>query len=227
MKRVAIVLLILLVSSSLYAGDIAKFANLGFSDDSRYFMFGQYGVVDDGTGLYAELYLVDVPGNRFVPGGSHRQSYADRPDPGQDGFGALMTLYRDTIEKTRTYRVNHMASGRLLYLLVDGEEPRPVLSFRDFQSGRSYRVELLQSTFGSGDSVSASFHVNLTVTSGSEERYYTVGLPDYRREGVTSYRIRRIYSSPDDASLVFVVEKREHADTGFDVRYMVESVRIN
>ena len=226
MKRIAIAVLVLLMSTLLYAGDIATFANLGFSDDSRYFMFGLYGVIDDGTGQYAELYLVDVPGNRFVPRGAYSSTYEQIPDPGQTGFGALMTLFRDSIESTAQYRVNHMESGRLLYLLFDGAEPKPTLSFRDFETGRALRVELLQSKFGSGEHVSASFHINLTVTTDAGDSYHTVGIPDYRRSGVSDYRIRRIYSAPDDGSLVFVIEKTEYSDSGTNVRYMVETVRI-
>ena len=226
MKRLATFFLIFLLTFPIFAGDIAKFANFGFSDDSRYFMFGFYGVTENGTGQYSELYVVDVAGNRFVPHGAQKKTYDNQPDPGQDGFGAMLTLYRDTIDRYGDYHVNHMESGRLLYLLVDGEEPKPVLSFRDFETGRSYRVELLQSTFGEGKDVSASFHINLTVTTGSDEHYFTVGLPDYRRDGVESYQIRRIYSAPDDEALVFIVEKQEYAERGFGIRYMVESVEI-
>ncbi len=228
MKRIVIMCLVFLVSFALYAGDIASFANLGFSDDSRYFMFGVYGIADDGAGQYAELYLVDVPGNRFASGGSNKAVYDEPAMPGQDGFGALITLYRDSIDRTKRYRINHLRSGRLLYVLVDGDTPKPVLTFRDFETGRNYRVELLQSTFGAGESVSASFHINLTVTaSDGAETYHTVGIPDYRRAGVRSYRIRWILSSPDDKSLVFVVEREQYADVGVNVRYMVETVQLH
>jgi predicted secreted protein len=225
-KRVALITLVLLASSLSYAGDVAQFVNLGFSDDSRYYMFGLYGVVDDGTAQYGELYVVDVAGNRFVPDGVRRKVFDVRPEVGQDGFGAFLTLFRDSVGSTEKHRIDHMKGGRLLYLLIDGEEPKPVLSFRDFESGRSYRIELLQSTFGSGAQVSASFHINLTVSMSGGDRYFTVGLPGYRRDGVQSYRIKRIYSSPDDSSLVFVIEKREYAENGFDVRYMIETVSI-
>ena len=190
-------------------------------------MFGSYGVSEDALGLFAEIHIVDVAGNRFVPNGSHRKEYDEVPDPGSDGFGAMLSLYRQTVEKTQTYGINHLKSGRLLYLLIDGQEPKPVLEFRDFQTGRKYRVELLQSSFGADKQVSASFHINLTVTTATGDRYYTIGLPDYRREGVESYLIKRIFSSPDDSSLVFLVEKSVYAETGFDVRYMVESVKLN
>jgi len=224
-KRIAIAILVLL-NSLLYAGDVATFANLGFSNDSKYFMFGLYGIIEDGSGQYAELHLVDVQGNRFVPGGSHRASYDQIPDAGQTGFGALVTLFRANIERSDRYDVNHMESGRLLYLLIDGDEPKSELSFRDFETGRSFEVELRQSTSGSNEAVRSAFHINLTVSAGGLEDRFTIGLPDYMREGVTSYRIRRIYASPDDSALVFVIEKFEHADSGHDIRYMVETVRV-
>ena len=61
--------LILLGASLLFAGDIARFVNLGFSHDNRYFMFAQYGVKEGTSFPYADLFVVDVPTNRFASQG--------------------------------------------------------------------------------------------------------------------------------------------------------------
>lgn len=228
MKRVACALIFVFAVHGVFAGDIAEFVNLGFSNDGRFFMFGQYGIQETGQKPYADLYLVDVRRNAFVENGRKSAVYDQDITPGQDGHGALFTLYRDSVQLARTYTINHMNGGRLLYLLVDGEKPKETLRFRDFDTGSSFDISLLQDSFGSGDSVSASFHINMTVQSaGAESRHYTVGLPSYRRPGVLRYRIQRIFYGPEEESVVFVVEKELQAESGVDVRYMVETLYLD
>jgi predicted secreted protein len=215
------------VVSQGFAGDIASFQNLGFSEDGRYYMFGQYGIIEDSLKHYAQLYTVDVRANRFVPGGTLDAVYDELLEPGQSGLGALFTLYRSADSLVSRYRINHMMPGRLLYILVNGDTPKAHLEFRDFSGGKSYVVDLLQSTFGSGENVSASFHINLSVTDKTGARqHYTVGLPNYRRDGVHGYQIRQILIAPDETSLVFIVEKKENAESAVNIRYMVETVQI-
>ncbi|MBN1685433.1 MAG: DUF2259 domain-containing protein [Spirochaetales bacterium] len=227
MKRALGFCLLLLVACSVSAGDIASFQNLGFSENGRYFMFGQYGIVEDSLKHYAQLYTVDVLANRFVPNGALEAVYEEQLEPGQTGIGALFTLYQKANPIVSNYRINHMISGRLLYILINGQEPKPHLEFQDFVAGKRYKVDLLQSSFGSGKNVSASFHINLSVTDkNGTQKHFTVGLPDYRREGVRRYQIRQILLAPDGASVVFIVEKEQNAETGVDIRYMVETVQV-
>lgn len=223
----AILCLMLLLTAVMYAGDIATFVNLGFSDDSRNYMFGYYGADEMSAKLYAELYIVDVRANRFVPSGSKKSTGGEQISPGQDGIGALFALYKGAVGLVQTHGINHMKTGRLLYLLVDGEEPKAELDFRDFETGRSYAISLIQTSTGSEDSASSAFHINVTATSanGLVQRY-VVGLPGYFREGVRKYRILQILSSPDESSLVFVVEKEQAADSGVNVRYMIETLHL-
>ncbi len=227
MKQIAAICALIVTGATLFAGDIATFVDLGFSNDSRYYMFGNYGIDESGVKQYADLYVVDVWSNSFTSDGVKSGEYDRQAAPGQDGFGAMMTLYRESIATVRSFNIDHMNSGRLLYLLVDGDKPKSELEFRDFETGRKYSIALLQSTFGSGEQVSSSFHINLTVTTKSDDSgYYTIGLPDYRRSGVRSYRISRVLSSPDDASLVFVIEKEMYGEDGLDIRYMIETVKL-
>ena len=227
MKRVLLFCLLLSLAGIGFAGDIASFQNLGFSDNGKYFVFGQYGVFQDSLELYAELYTVDVRANRFVPNGSLTATYGEKLEPGNTGIGALFTLFRSADDLIDRYGINHMKVGRLLYILVNGDAPKSHLEFRDFTTGRSYTIDLVQARSGSGDSVSSSFHVNLAVKEkNGSQKYYTVGLPNYRRAGVLQYKIRRIILSPDGMSLVFIVEKEEVSDSGINIRYMVETVNI-
>ena len=55
----------LLCAVPLFANDIAWFQNLGFSANSNYFMFGQYGISEENSKPYAESYIIDVGANKF------------------------------------------------------------------------------------------------------------------------------------------------------------------
>lgn len=226
-KRVLLFCLLLLLAGFGFAGDIASFQNLGFSENGKYFVFGQYGVMEDSLNLYAELYAVDVHKNSFVPNGTRTAVYDEKLEPGNNGIGALFTLFRSAESLIKQYNINHMKTGRLLYILVNGDEPKSHLEFRDFSSGRAYTIDLIQTRSGTDESVTSSFHINLAVKDKTgSQKFYTVGLPNYRRQGVIQYKIRRILLSPDESSLVFVVEKEEINESGVNVRYMVETVTI-
>ena len=225
MKKILCISLLLIVTAAAFAGDIARFVNLGFSNDGKYFAFGLYGAEEKTFNLYAEMYMVDVRANRFVANGVKQTKYDEKIQPGQDGIGALFSLYRGSNQLIQQYAVNHMTTGRLLYILVNGDEPKSNLEFRDFTAGRRYKIDLIQSQLGAEEAPSAAFHINLTVTEkGGTVKTLTVGLPDYQRKGVIQYRIQRILLSPEGRSLVFVVEKEEQAESGVNIRYMVETV---
>jgi predicted secreted protein len=227
-NRVRIALVIFaLTAHAAFAGDVATFVNLGFSSDSSIFMFAQYGIDGETSHPYAELYTVDVPENSFVRGGVHTRSFDVEPQPGQDGRGALYTVLEQQREQVSEYGVDHLQQGRLIYLLVNGEEPKSEISFRDFNTGNRFHVNLKQTAQGEGEDARASFHIQLSVNlaDGGVEAH-TVGRPGYQREGVLNYVIREIILAPDGRSLVFVVEKTEQAEEGSNIRYMVETVRF-
>jgi predicted secreted protein len=207
---------------------VATFVNLGFSEDSGTFMFGQYGVRSEDTRAYAEIYTVDVDKNRFVKGGRVKEVYDTEIEPGQDGKGALFELLHEVAPLAERYRVNHLATGRVVYLLIDGDEPKERLKFRDFYHGDSYVLSLVQQQFGEGANVRSSFHINIAVTDkAGKTETYTLGLPDYTRDGVLSYRIKQVFFSPDERGLVCVVEKHIREEDGKSIRYMVETARLN
>jgi predicted secreted protein len=220
-KRLTLVgALFLLGALAAFAGDVAQFVNLGFSADSKYFMFGQYGISEKTSAPWAETYLVDVAKNAYAPAGARKVAYTRAAEPGTTGLGALLTVLGDALPQTRQYRVDHMLSGRLLYILVDGVVPTEVLEFRDFQTGRSYAVTLVRSG-------STSFHISAKVTEkNGTVREITAGDPSIQRPGVKSYLVRQILLAPDGSSLVFVVQKDEQDTKGSNVRFMVETARL-
>lgn len=218
--------LVLLIPAA--AGDIATFVNLGFSPDSSYFMFGQYGI-ESGTGKpFAEIYLVDTKKNDFVAKGSVKKAYEAALEPGQGCEGAFYSLFGDSVGLAQKYRIDHLSPGRLLYVLLDGEEPPATLSFRDFKTEASYDVALQKSVAESKEAgVSSSFGLTLSFKAkdGIAKRV-TAGNADLKRPGVRDYVIRRILLAPDGKTLVFIIEKHLSDKGDQAVRYMVETVKL-
>ena len=211
------------------ANDVASFVNLGFSKDDNVFMFAQYGIqeVNNNHSVYADIYTVNVPMNTFVSNGVANAAYYEDLSSGQDGSGALYTLLPTVTHLVKQHAINHFNQGRLIYLLVNGENPRPILQFRDFQTGNHYVVEMKQTARGSGASGSAAFHLTIAVTFADQQvKTYQVGLPNYFRKGINQYQIRQIVSTLNRKALVIVIEKITHTDMGQSIRYMVETLKI-
>ncbi|MBN1241929.1 MAG: DUF2259 domain-containing protein [Spirochaetales bacterium] len=228
MKRtIAIFIAATLAAMPVFAGDVPTLVNLGFSPDSAYFLFGQYGL-DGSSGVpYAELYLVDAKKNDFVKDGVARFVAKSPLEAGQDPAGALFGLYRDRIALVQKYRIDHLAQGRILYLLVDGEDPSDPISFRDFATGDRWTTMLRQVVVEKGDDASSSFSIDVKLTTkAGTEKSFSAGNPTFVRKGVRGYVIRRILIAPDGRTLVFIVEKKLVAKGGDSVRYMVETIRI-
>ncbi len=227
MKKVALFFILFMCTVFIYAGDIATYVNLGFSRDSSIFMFGQYGISGKGTKAYADLYTVNVRKNIFVKDGVMEKIFPDKIFPGQDGLGGLLMLLHSASNLVTKYHINHIETGRIIYILVDGDKPKDRLEFRDFDKSTGYVLTLVQEKFGNGKTVRSSFHINLAITDKyNKTRTYTVGNPDYKRKRVQNYRIKQVLFSPNGKSLIIVVEKEILSDTGKNVRYMVETLPL-
>ena len=230
-RRFALVLLLIFVAMLAAGGDIAMFENLGFSRDARVFLFGQYGIDAENGMPYAEMYAVDVSSNSYVSGGTLvSDGLLGTGDTvplslGQDGRGALFHLIGEAHDLIGRYDVDHLSNGRPIYILVDGEEPKERIAFRDFNTNTRYALVLHQEQRDVEDSVEAGFHVELTVTyEDDRSKTTTIGRPGYLRSDIRQYRITQVLLSPDEDSIVIVVEKQS-ADGS--VRYMVETARID
>ncbi len=226
-KRFALVgALFLAVASFASTGDIALFVNLGFSSDSKYFMFGQYGILEKNSTPWADSYIVDVRANAYAPRGANRFSSNQPVEPGASAVGALLNTLNDTLAQKK-YRIDHLLTGRLLYVLIDGEQAADTLEFRDFPSGRSYKVSLIQGSGTTGSYPSASFSLAISIVEkDGRTRTLTAGNSSYRRPGVRAYHIKQIILAPDGNSLVFLIQKEEQDSRGDNIRYMVETVRV-
>ncbi len=117
--------------------------------------------------------------------------------------------------------------GRLLYILVDGQQPPGTLEFRDFQSGGSYTIDLRQSSTTNTSEVRSSFGLTVTVTQkDGTSRTLTTGSPTLERLGVKAYHVKEILLAPDNASLVFLIQRQELDTDGDNIRYMVETLKM-
>lgn len=226
-KKALLSACILLVALAGWCGDVAQFDNLGFSPDGRYFMFGQHGILEKSSFPYAEISIVDVPANAFVPQGVKKVSYAKAVEPGASGLGALLNALGDMAAEKRQYRIDHLATGRLLYLLVDGVDPAETLEFRDFPAGTSYAVTLLQTAGTKDGAPAAAFSLAVTVMGrDGKAKNLLVGNPGLQRAGVKAYRVKQVLLGPGEAALVFVIQKEETDGAAVNIRYMVETVRL-
>jgi predicted secreted protein len=225
----AILIMFLTCVSALWAGDSAVFVDLGFSPDGRTYMFGQHGVLSPSLRPWAELYIVDVATNRFVQNGraSFTQNTAIRA--GQDGSGILHRLVSDNANLINRHNINFQNQGLPLYISREVNLPThgERIEFRDFLSGNQYRAQLVPTIIGSGQNVSSRFQINLEVRSpNGQTRNYTVGTPNFVRQRIAQYNIKRVIIDSTGNSVIFVIEMRRVAENGFDIRYMVEAVRL-
>jgi len=209
--------------SGLSARDTATFVDLGFSPDSRTFMFAQYGVQAGTLRPWADLFIVDVPGNNYVSGG--RISYThDRPVVfGQNGSGAFHSALIRNSSLVETHRINPSMQGRPLFIALDNAASTEI-EFRDFETGALYRAALIQTTEGSGASLRSAFHINVEREArDGTRRNYVVGSPHLSRPLIASYRIRQARVFGD--AMIFVIETQKQEGGTIAIRYMVEALR--
>ncbi len=229
MKRVlSLTSLFLLFLASLFAGDKAEFVNLGFSPKGDYFLFGQYGFSPEKVQSYADVYLVNVAKNRFVSGSVFSGEYKGRLEPGQSPDGALFSLLEFVIPVRKKYNIDFLRKGRPLYIRIsDNEGPLDVLEFRDFETGASYTLKLIQSVDkGKGEKAlsESSFYIDMVYTPRNGAAVpFVIGHPDFKRKGIVSYRIERVMTDPENKALIIIIAK---IDMDLNVRYMVETLRV-
>ncbi len=230
-RKIFIIAILALIGGFLWAGDTATFVDLGFSPDGKIYMFGQYGVQSATLKPWADLYIVDVPLNNFVSGGRISYVHPNSVVAGQDGSGALYKLTAQNAALAERYRVDYLFQGKPLYIALEdngSEENRPSIDFRDFESGVDYRASLVPFVEGSGEELKSSFYINLESTAkNGAKRTYTVGTPQLKRPLIESYTISKVMIAPRDGSMIFVIKMKRQTSAGdFDIRYMVEAVRL-
>jgi predicted secreted protein len=229
-KYLCYLIIVFIPGTALWAGDSASFVDLGFSQDGKIYMFAQYGVQSKTLKPWADLFVVDVPRNNFVSGGKISYTHDSPVIAGQDGSGALFRIITQNASLADKYSINFLFQGQVLYISLDNggvTVPEEAIEFRDFELGAFYKAALVSYTEGAGANLKSSFYINLerTAKDGSKKSY-TVGTPQLKRPLIVSYRIKKVMVAPGDGSMIFVIEMKKQGSEGFDIRYMVEALRL-
>jgi len=222
-------MVLFLGAAGLWAGDTASFVDLGFSPDGGTYMFAQYGLQSRSLKPWADLFIVDVNRNNFVNGGKLSYVHDSPVVSGQDGSGALYRLIARNASLADKYQINYCLQGQPLYVALDTTAPAGLtpIEFRDFDSGASYLASLIPTVEGSGTALKSSFYINLERTDrDGSKKVYTIGTPQLKRPLIAAYRIRKVVMAPHDGSMIFVIEMKQQGIGDFDIRYMVEALRL-
>jgi predicted secreted protein len=229
-RKILIVVIFALIMGVSWAGDTATFVDLGFSPDGKIFMFGQYGIQSATLKPWADLYIVDVPLNNFVADGRINYVHPNAVVAGQDGSGALYRLAAKNAALAERYKVDYLFQGKPLYIALEdsnGEEYKATIDFRDFEAKIDYKASLIPQIEGSGADLKSSFYINLESTAANGvKKTYTVGTPQLKRPLIASYTISKVMIAPKDGSMILVIKMQKWTETGYDIRYMVEAVRL-
>ena len=225
MKKFVFIAFCLLSAFAATANDVASFVNLGFSDNSRFFLFAETGQNLEKGQIYANGYLVDVVKNQFVRNGVKKAVYEGSVNAGYSDAGALFNLLAEWNNFLKPYSINHLNTGRLIYSLEPGAEAKNVLTYRDFFTKKNYEIELNQ--MKTENPLKSSFFISVKVTDANGNRLAkVVGMPDFQRENVSDYFIRQVIISPDNKQIVFVIAKTVIIDGETSIRYMVETLSL-
>ncbi len=220
------------LSAGLWAGDVAVFKNLGFSPDSRYFQFAQYGIDATTQNPWVETYTVDVVKNDFTARGKARSVFPVGVTLGDDGLKALLAHLEKFGPARAQWKLDYLQQGRPIYFRVTGEatsQDYDNLQVLDYKTGRNYTVVLKKTLTPKGAVVSSSFFLTLEVKDkgGKVLGSYKVGNPSVVRAGVQNYTVTQMILTPNERSLIFVIEREEtDGQGGLNLRTMVETVTL-
>jgi len=225
-------ILLFCVNGGLSAGDVAVFKNLGFSPDSRYFQFAQYGIDAATQNPWVETFTVDVVRNDFTVGGKARSTFPVGVTLGDDGLKALLAHLEKYGPERAKWKLDYLQQGRPIYFRVTGEssaQDYDNLQVLDYKTGRNYAISLKKTITPKGAAVSSSFYLTLDVKdkAGKSLGTYKVGNPAVVRPEVQNYTVTQLILTPNERSLIFVIEKEEtDGQGGLNLRTMVETVTL-
>lgn len=233
-KLLSGILLMTITFAALFAGDVATFVDKGFSEDGKYYIFGQYGRTDKKYQGWAEIYQVDISKNDYVDGGVFRTkpSAVTADKNGIQVYEALEAKSYYYFKKINTKKAD---PDHVLYVCEDvNKTGTDKIVFKDFRSddmenADSYSIQLVSTVINSGKNVKSSFYILVEKKdkTGNVIASKKVGSPDIVRKGISNYKIERIMCDESEQRFIFVVEKILEDDTGISIRYMVEAAEID
>lgn len=232
-KILTIAAAVILTAASAFAGDAASFVDIGFSEDGKTYIFGTYGKTDKNYEPWAEIYTVDVAANEFVKGEVFKSKKGD-VSPNASGKDAFDKLKSSTEWKIGKYNAKPANAKTLLYLRdSESKGDTEEIVFKDFENSTEdhsvfYNVRLVPEYEGYEKNVKSKFYINVVRKDENGDVLSTikVGTPDFKRKGISSYKIDKIFTDASGKSLVFIVQKKLEDNTGTSIRYMVETYRF-
>ncbi len=217
-----------------FAGDSAVLVDNGFSADGNYYIFGQYGKIDKKFQGWAEIYTVDVLKNDYVDNEVYRvkPSAVTFDKTGKEVYESLAGKNYLSIKK---YNCAQNSPEQILYIREEEKKTgTDEIEFKDFISSVSddqayYKVVLVPTVYGEGINVKSSFYIDIEKldSKGAVLASQKIGNPGITRKGVKNYKIERIVCDKTGKKLVFIVEKTMEDKTGINIRYMIETARLN
>ncbi len=232
MKKIIAFICSFFLAALVFAGDAAVFDDIGFSEDGKTYIFGQYGKTDKTYKAWAEIYTVDVAANDYVKGEVYKLSASkSNENSGKRNYEDL----KNSVEwKIAKYKANPASAENLLFVR-ESEKKSPVdeIVFKDFESSTEqqsvyYHIKLVPTFEGNGKNVLSKYYIDVRRIDQNKKELsvWKIGTPDFARRGISSYQIDKIFTDKSGKSLVFVVQKTLEDDKGTSIRYMVETFRI-
>lgn len=210
-----------------YSGEVAQYKIVGISGDSQYLAFAEYGINRENL-MFANVSIVDIPQNAFIANGIRRNVYDVIPQIDQDGVNALLKTMLTNSALFKQYNIDLLNSGKLIYILLNGDVMAYSILFTDYDTDISYAATLSQHIKTTTDKTTGAFHIKMTITYNGRSIPVTLGSPTHYRANVKNYLIRSVYSTRDNTSLIFVIEKHmtsQLSKTDTNIYYMIETIK--
>ena len=233
-KLLSSILLMTITLAALCAGDVATFVDKGFSEDGKYYIFGQYGRTDKKYQGWAEIYQVDISKNDYVDGGVFRTK-PSAVTSDKNGIQVYEALEAKSYYYFKNIKTKKADADHVLYVCDDvNKTSSDKIVFKDFrtedvENADSYSIQLVSTVINSGKNVKSSFYILVEKKDkdGKVIASKKVGSPDIVRKGISDYKIERIMCDESEQKFIFIVEKILEDETGISIRYMVEAAEID
>lgn len=217
----------LVFTSVLFAGELSNFEIIGFNNNLTHIAFTEYGTNNDAQ-PYASVFIVDLKRNEFVQNGTFKEVYPLSSSIEDDGKSAFYSEFLKASDSLKYYNINPLNNGDLIYILLDSEDVKETFSFTDYRTNYNYSITLQQDIQGVGINAKGAFTINLQVNKNGQSFSRLIGNQGYYRASIALYKIRSIYSTVDNKSLVFVIETISYDSDGeSNIHYMIETVMLD
>ncbi|WP_029409447.1 DUF2259 domain-containing protein [Treponema pedis] len=223
MRKAVFCFLFTLSCLFIYAGDIANFVNLGFSQDGTKFAFGEHGLIDETYQAYANIYCIDVIDNSFLPSGYFKTS-PTKETGGKESKNIFLSLLDRANYSLDKWNIKQKNEGRAIYVSTNSTVNENTLMFRDFETEDEYVVVIHKDK---KSDMEAAFYITVEIIRPNGSKITKeIGQKGKFRTGIRDYSIKKIIIDNTNTSLIFVIEKHLYTKSGISIRYMAEAVKL-